>query len=326
MADIARVLIYGDPHLNSKNYGAHLDYAEESLDCFRKITNMAKEKCATHLIGLGDFSYGRFHTLEYREHVEEELTKQYELCNGQHYSLKGNHDSAGYGMTEYDYYIKRGLLRPSCNMTIGNTHITMVDSGQYNKVEPNIGADGESINVLLAHDFFKFRDTRLPDFGKCIEIESMDKWFGVDYLICGHIHNQLIFNGSMARNINGQLVQHDMMVQYPGALSRPVYREGHIDKVGQLIFLIIRDNGEMEYSILDVELWPIEKSFNLAVKAAETAAKQEKEKRVDISDVIQRLNTHERNIGNPEDIILALENVDKRYKDKAVELLKLGQA
>lgn len=326
MGVLARVLIYGDPHLNSKNYGAHRDYAQESLDCYRKITKAVEENGITHLIGLGDFTYGRFHTLEYREAVENELTKQYNLVGGNHYELKGNHDSAGYGMTEYEYYLKKGLLKPSCNMTIGNVHITMVDSGEYNTVVPNIGDEGASINVLLAHDYFKFKDTLMPDFGKAVELDDFTKWYGVDYLICGHIHHQYIFNGMITKEINGQAYGHRMMVQYPGAMSRPVYREGHMEDKGQLIMLTVFDTGEMEYTVLDVELLPLEESFNLSAKAAEKEAKAEKEKRVDISDIIGRLNSHERNVGNPEDIIAAMEGVDTRYKDKAIELLKLGQA
>ena len=326
MADIARVLIYGDPHLSSKNYGAHRDYARESLDCYKKITETVEKHGVTHLIGLGDFTYGRFNTLEYREAVEYELTKQYELVQGRHYELKGNHDSASYGMTEYEYYIKKGLLKPSCNITIGNVHFTMFDSGEYNNTQPNFGVDGESINVVLAHDYFKFSDTLLPDFGKYIELDHMTQWYQMDYLICGHIHSQLAFDGLILKDIDGQTHGKRVMVQYPGALSRPVYREGHMDLVGQLILLTIRDNGEMEYTVLDVELPELDQSFNLSAKAAEQAKKEMKEKRVDISDIIQQLNRHERNIGNPEDIIEAMQGVDERYKKKAIALLELGEA
>lgn len=326
MADIARILIYGDPHLNSKNYGAHRDYATESLDCYRVITQTAKDKQATHLVGLGDLTYGRFHTLEYREAVERELMDQYAIVNGNHYEIKGNHDSAGYGMTEYEYYIKKGLIKPSANMTIGNVHFTMVDSGQSEITNPNIGAEGESINIVLAHDFYRFSDSPLPEMGKYVELDNFTRWHGMDYLICGHIHTQYTFEGLSVKTVDGQAYGHRVMVHYPGSLARPAYREGHVDLVGQLVLLTIRDNGEMKYDILDVELLPIEESFNLAVKEAEKEAKAEKEKRVDLSDIIHQLDTHERNIGNPEDIIMAMKDIDDKYKSKAVELLKQGQA
>ena len=326
MGDLARILIYGDIHLNSKNYGAHINYAQESLGLFKKITETAREKQATHLIGLGDFTYGRFNTLEYREAVERELIEQYQIVNGNRYELKGNHDSASYGMTEYEYYLKKGYFKPSCNITIGNVHISMVDYGQTTKVGMNIGDPDTSINVALGHDLYKFKDTSFPDMGKFIELDNLESWYGIDYLICGHIHHQLITNGMIIKDIDGQSHGHRMLVQYPGSLSRPSYIEGHMDLVGQLIFLVVKDTGELEYNVLDVELPKLEESFNLAVKKAEKELKEAKESRVDISDIIQQLNSHERNIGNPEDIIASMSGIDTKYKDKAIELLHLGQA
>lgn len=324
MASLARILIYGDIHLSSKNYGAHVDYADESLSLFRKITKTVEETQATHLIGLGDLTYGRFNTLEYRQAVEQELTKQYQLVNGNRYELKGNHDSASYGMTEYEYYLVKGYIKPSCNMTIGNVHITMTDYNQEKVGVPNIGDPDNSINIVLAHNFFRFADSRTPNFGKAIQLDNFTRWFGVDYLISGHIHNYNAFEGMIVKDIDGQSHGHRLMLQYPGCLTRPSYTEGAMDTLGHLILLDIRDDGQMEYNLLDVELPKLEESFNLAVKQVQKEAQKAKEQRVDISDVIQRLDTHNRMIGNPEDIILGMQDVDKKYKDKAIELLKIG--
>ena len=322
MAELARVLIYGDIHLSSKNYGAHVDYPSESLHYFRLITEKAKELKATHLVGLGDFTFGRFHTLEYRSAVEKELNKQYDLVAGNRYELKGNHDSATYGMTEYEYYIDKGLLKPSNNLKIGNVNISMVDNGMFHKAEIIDPSKDEEINVVLAHNYFKFKDTRLPEYGKAIELDNFTRWFGVDYLIVGHIHNTEMFEGLVVKEGQG----HPMVVHYPGCLTRPSYREGHMDLQGELVMLTIRDNGEMQYDILDIDLWDLDKSFNLALKAEEKQKKVEKEERVDISDIVQSLNLHERNVGNPEDIIESMDGVDPKYKKKAIQLLKAGQA
>lgn len=325
MGEIARVLIYGDPHLHSKNYGAHNDYANESLECFKKITDAVEKYKVNVLLGLGDFTYGRFHTLEYRAQVEEQLVKQYKLVNGNHMVLKGNHDSAGYGMTEYEYYISKGMFQAARNFTLGCVHFTLVDSGKYNEVIPNIGGD-QSINVLLAHDFFKFKDTQMPDFGKHIELDEFTRWYGVDHIICGHIHSQHKFEGLMINSNGESAVGHRVTVQYPGAMSRPSYREGHMDTKGQLILLTLYDDDTMKYEEIDIELLPLDQSFNLAVKEKEKAKEAEKENRVDISDIISNLSTHERSVGNPEDIIMSMEGIDDKYKKKAIDLLKLGQA
>ncbi len=326
MGTLARILIYGDIHLSSKNYGAHNDYASESIDCFRKITQAAIDNQVTHIIGLGDLTYGRFNTLEYREAVENELTKQYGLVQGNRYELKGNHDSASYGMTEYEYYLKKGLIKASCNMTIGNVHITMFDYGQETVGMPNIGNPDDSINVLLAHNLFKFKDTPLPNMGKAIELDDFERWYGIDFLISGHIHTQNKFEGLMVKEIEGQTHGHRVLVQYPGCLCRPSFMEGKMDITGNLILLEIFDNGTMQYNELDVELLPLDESFNLTAKQSEKELKAEKEKRIDISDIINQLDTHDRTIGNPEDIIESLTGVDDKYKKKAIELLKQGMA
>ena len=88
MEELARILIYGDIHLSSRNYGGHRDYPNESLSYFKDITRYTEELKATHLIGLGDFTFNRFNTLEYREKVERELNKQFELVSGNRYELK----------------------------------------------------------------------------------------------------------------------------------------------------------------------------------------------------------------------------------------------
>ena len=322
MVELARVLIYGDIHLNSKNYGAHINYPEESLEYFREITKKAKELNATHLIGTGDLTFGRFHTLEYRDAVEAELQEQYNIVDGNRFELEGNHDKATYGMTEYDYYIKKGLLKKSANMTIGNVNISMVDYNKYyDQTIIPAGAETE-INVVVAHNYFKFKDTRLPDYGKAIELDSFVDWFGIDYLICGHIHSHHLFDGLIIKDGHG----HPLAVHYLGCMSRPAYREGNMDEEGNLVMLTIRDNGEMQYDIIDIPLRKLEDSFNLDRKKEQKEAKNEKEQRVDISDIVQELNLHQRNVGNPEDIIDSMQGIDDKYKKKAIELLKAGQA
>lgn len=323
MGDLARILIYGDIHLNSKNYGAHVNYPVESLHYFKTITDKVEELKATHLIGLGDLTYGRFHALEYREAVEKELRKQYSLVNGNRYELKGNHDKATYGMTEYEYYINKGLLKKSTNLKIGNVNISMVDYNQCFQSPILDASNKDEINIVLAHNFFKFSDTRIANYGNAIELDYFTKWFGVDYLISGHIHNTEMFEGVIVKGNNG----HPMVVHYPGAMTRPSYREGYMDENGTLIMLTIRDNGEMQYDIISIPLWSLDKSFNLHIKEEEKEKKEEKERRrVDISDIVEQLDKHERNIGNPEDIIEAMQGIDGRYKKKAIELLKAGQA
>lgn len=325
MNNLAKILVYGDIHLSSKNYGAHNDYPKETLDILRKITKKAEEVGATHIIGLGDFAYGRFNTLEYREAVENELIKQNKICGGNRYEIKGNHDKAGYGMTEYEYYIRKGLLKPATNLDIGNVSITMVNYGEHKETVPNIKIEEGRTNVILAHDYFTFKDAMMPFMGKSVELDEFERWFGVDYLISGHIHTSGLYDGMITKNIDGVTHGHRLWVEYLGSMSRPSYMNEKTDEVGHIAVLNIYDDHEMEYDRQEVELLPISEAFNLTVKEKEKEKEAEKRARVDISDIVVGLDKHERSIGNPEDIINALQ-VNEKYKEKAIELLKASQA
>lgn len=312
---VGKIGIVGDIHLSSKNYGAHRNYPVECMEYFRKITELTDEHKLTHLIGTGDLTYGRFHTLEFRQQVEQELNKQYSLVKGNRYELKGNHDISS-SMTERDFYVHSGLIKPSANISIGNVNITMVDYGLTNSTEVNETDTG--VNVIIAHDFYKFSYSKIANFGKAIELDTLEKWIGADILICGHVHKIMEFEGYVTK---GDTV-HKLQVYYPGCMTRPSYREGYLDEQGQFIIITVYADGEVDINKLDVPLWKVEDSFNLEVKAVEKQKKVQKAERVDISDVVKQLDTHDRSIGNPEDIIEGLDDIEPKYKNKAIELLK----
>ena len=224
-------------------------------------------------------------------------------------------------MTEYQYYVNRGLLKTSLNFDIGNLHITMLDykkNGKYTKDNTNIVLGEHQHNIVIAHQYFKFEKTQLPNFGDAILLDNNDVLYGTDYLICGHVHHKMVFDGLISNGLN----QHKCNVEYVGCMMRPAYRDGFMDEVGSIIVLTLYDDGKLEYNVVDIPLWEISKSFNIEEKAIEEEKKAEKEARVDISDIVKQLDSHERNIGNPEDIIDSLVGVDEKYKNKAKELLK----
>lgn len=319
---IARIGIYGDMHLSSKNYGAHRDYPNESLEYFHNITEITQRRQLTHLIGTGDFTFGRFHSLEYRLEIEKNLELQNLATSGNRYEIQGNHDLVTYGMCERDYYIAKGLLKASCNLNIGNLHITMVDYGKEEDTIPNIVDNNTEINLMIAHNYFKFQDTKLPNFGKAIDIDNYTKWFGLDYLVCGHIHKDMEFDG----NIIKDNMAHQVHVNYLGCMMRPAYRSSMMDEKGKVLILTLFDDGQMDIDTEYIELWSLEKSFNLAEKERLEQKKEEKAARVDISDIVKQLDTHDRNVGNPEEIIQGMQGIDDKYKNKAIDLLKSAMA
>ena len=60
------------------------------------------------------------------------------------------------------------------------------------------------------------------------------------------------------------------------------------------------------------------------MKAEEKKKKEEKINRVDISDVVKQLDSHDRNIGSVDQIIESMTDVPEKYKDKAISLLGMA--
>ena len=313
---LAKLLCWGDTHLCSKNYGAHQNYPLETLYYFDKVTNIATEREADYIIGTGDLTYGRFHTLEYRGQVEDILKRQYNLTNGKRYEIKGNHDEASYGKTEYEYYLDRGLFKGSTYIKIGNVNINMVDFGCRNKTDVILGGEDE-INVIITHGFFAFEGSDMPFYGEPILLDEFEKWYGVDYIICGHIHQEHMIQGAI-KNSKGEY--HECVVHYLPCLSRPSYHEGANPDVGTVVMLTVYDDNTMLYETIDVPLLPLEQSFNIAVK--EKKKEHLESVRVDVSEVVNQLASHKRMIGNPEDIIMSKSDIPEKYRLKAVNLLR----
>lgn len=313
---LAKIILSGDPHLSSKNRGAHNDYPSESLYYYNLVGNIAEQHGATHSIDLGDFSYGRFHTLEYRMKVEDELKRQLDYFKGNKWGIKGNHDSASYGKTEFEYYLSRKLFKGSEYIKIGNVNINMVDFDKYDETEVILGGEDE-INVIVTHGYFKFSDSNLPPYGDPIILDNYEKWYGADYIICGHIHEEHLLEGAIHKE-DGSF--HECVLHYLPSLPRPSYLGDATPTMGTVVILTVYANNTMLYETIDVPLLPMEQSFNLALKD------KQKEHRelvhVDVTDVVNSLANHQRVIGDPEVIIMSKEDIPEKYRLKAIELLK----
>lgn len=317
---LARILVHGDLHLHSGKYGAHVNYAKESMGYYEYITNKVEEYGITHVINAGDLTFGRFTDLEYRKKYEELTDRQLRQTQGRHWIIKGNHDSSTRGMTEYEFYLSRGKFRSAENFKIGNVNINMIEhykvGFEEHKFPELIGGENE-INVVIAHNYYKFKDTNLPEYGnEAINLDECGGFFGVDYLVCGHIHTPHMFMGQVIKDSRS----HDLVVEYLGCPTRPAYLgENMYDKV-KLLVLTVYDDGTMEYDSKDMQLLPLEESFTLADMADEEELS--KLKRVDVSDVVSTLASYDRMVGDPEHIIMNMSGLKKEYRDMAVHLLK----
>jgi DNA repair exonuclease SbcCD nuclease subunit len=318
---LAKILVYGDLHLSSKNYGAHRDYPKESLYCLSMLKDTIKEENITHVIGCGDFSFGRFNSIEYREAVDNNLSEILEATNGNHWELKGNHDSATYGKTERDYYVSRGLIKESENIIIGNVNISMIDYGLEKKADVLIKDTEDMVNIIVAHNFVKCSDNRVANFGDALILDQFEKWFGADYIICGHVHKDMEFDGGICKDGMG----HKVHINYPGCMTRPAYKQGQMDDKAKFVVITVYDNNRVSIDNIYKELWALEESFCIENIEDIGKKKEEANKRVDIRDILDKLDESERGIGGIEEIINGYTDIDEKYRKKAIELLSRAQ-
>lgn len=310
MSNPFRILVTGDMHLSSKNYGSHINYPGESLEMFQFVTECLANNDCGMLIGLGDFTYGRFHDLDYRLAIEEELTKQNELTNGNRYELKGNHDKLTSGTSEWEFYVKKGLLKNVPYIDTPCARLHLVNFGEeFNE----LAIDHSKKNIVFGHNYFKYKSTLLPNYGEAIILDDFKTWQYVDLIITGHIHDIITCKGYI---IGDGPNQKEIPVLYLGCPNRPSYKKQDLDTQGK--FLILDCSGE-QISIQELlfDLPPIEDVFLLG-----DIPDSKNEPLVDVSDIVRDLVAHERVMNDPEQIIDILTDFTPEAKQRAKELYR----
>lgn len=317
---IAKVLISGDDHLkSSKKHGQHNDYGAESLYYFKMLGDYCIENEITHWIGLGDLTYGRFTSLEYRDKVEEELSRQNKILNGNRWIIKGNHDRSSSGMTEYDYYLKKGYFKGSELLQIGPLNINMIDNKDKIKdysTAPVLVEENKQ-NILLTHGYFTFKGQKL-DFGESVLLDDMHNWYNCSLILCGHIHTKTVLEGFIN---DGKGNACKTTVCYLPCLSRPSYLEGRNPEFGQVVVIEVYENY-IDAQMKDIELLPLEKSFNIeGIMAANK--KEELTSKLDLKDIVSQLDDYNFNVAlNPEDVIMGMSEVPEKVRKRACEYIK----
>jgi len=310
---LAKYFVTGDDHYSSNNRGNHKDYSYETLYYARKKLDIAKERGITHWISTGDFTYGRFNRLEYRIEVEKILQEQRNLTNGNHYMIKGNHDISNKGMTEYEYYLDKGMFKSGTNITVGNCNINMVDHGKHETTDVII-EEGKT-NLLFTHGCFTFNTSNYFKNFNPIILDNFEKWFGIDMIISGHIHTRTIVDGVMYKGNRGK----KLLIDYLPCLSRPEYKNGDNEEIGYVAIVEVYDDT-VKYEVIEFPLLPLEESF--ALEKMKKDMEHKETIRINMGNVVSSVNSFDRNIGNPEDIINGKMDVSKEIRDKAIELYR----
>ncbi|GHU93235.1 hypothetical protein FACS1894208_02350 [Clostridia bacterium] len=264
-----RILVYGDIHLSSRKRTNRNNYPDESLHYFKFVTEQAEQLDVDCIVGLGDFSYGDFNNLKFRAIVEELLDRQVTQTHGERYELQGNHDISNVGLSERDFYVERGKIKEAKGsfrgeyatvslLNYGDAALYSSDGGQSLETNP------DKTNIVLCHDFLRFQDSKISGYGNAgYTIEGLPGLNGVDWFVCGHIHDML------SDRSGGRVLF------YPGAMARPVAKGAIMEKAA--LVLIDTDSADDTVQIYEVELLPVEESFDLQRIARGKADKEYRE-------------------------------------------------
>lgn len=308
-----KLLIHGDIHLCSKNYGSHVNYPKESLECYEMITQMLEDEDCGVMVGLGDLTYGRFHDLDYRLEVEKLFNRQVELTEGRKYELKGNHDKMTTGKSEWEFYHEKGVFKNPDYVDIGCVRFHFVNHGEEGR---DLQIDKTRQNVVFAHNYFKYANNLTPIYGEGIQLDRFEKWKDVDFIICGHIHDVMKLGGFIISGEDGE-VRKEIPVYYLGALTRPSYKKQGLDTIGNLL-TIDCSGSEMKMEVIEIELPPIDEVFLVA----QLDTPKDNREKIDVSDIVRELAEHDRTLGDPENIIDTLNVFSLEVREKAKELYR----
>lgn len=300
---MSRVLIYGDPHLCSKRVGYHKDYAEHSLNNLRYIESLVREHECDTVICLGDFADGTF-SLNYRLEVDKVLQDLNGYTKGNHYTLKGNHDVSTAGLTEYDYYTNKGLIKNTDVLELDGCNIYFANYGCIDDIKLR---DNGKKNILLSHDYLVFNGSKgVNPYYKPIYVEDCLNLLDMDLIICGHIHNKVRYT------------KDGVHIIYPGSSSM-----GSIDSDTTCYFIILdcdEDNYKLnfiEYSKSKEDLYDLVK-YNLDVERKQLTDSVKE----NITEVLnlESLESYSLDVTNFRLVINGLD-IDKEVKDCAIKLL-----
>lgn len=315
---IVRILVVGDNHISSSNRSNHIDYPGEGVEALEFIVNTVAERGITHYIGLGDITYGKF-DLTYRAKIDSLYAKRNELTNGNVVELRGNHDMSLKGISEWEYYnTHRKLINTAVGLVSVSDGYKYLDLNGVRLHFVDYGAEKCELQILegatnfaFAHNYFKFKESNMANYGKAIDLDYYEQWFGVDAIFCGHIHQNKMLKGSMFKGGSSK----EVLVYYPGNLIRTDFLKD-MPQAGEALIITVED-GNATFEKIAIPWRSEEDAFQVGDIIKER-------KKVDISDIVKSLNDKERHIGNPESIIQNMSDYDIKYREKAIELLREG--
>ncbi|MNL91162.1 3',5'-cyclic adenosine monophosphate phosphodiesterase CpdA [compost metagenome] len=237
-----RVLIIGDLHLSDVFRGRHVDYLGNCLEVLGMITKTIEQNEITHLILTGDLIGVNEKNFKYRDTLlalMKILQHWNKLTNNNVYSVRGNHDSAA-KLTDFDVCLSLDLIKNVAYFDAGWSRYHLINYGEEGR---KLDIDDDKHNVAVVHNNIQVEgETNWFVGGKSeITLSSMDNWYGVDFVVAGHIHNPSV------KVVTTSIRDWSVSLFYPGSPTRPIHDKRVWEQCYGLVF--ISDDITDDYSV-----------------------------------------------------------------------------
>ena len=339
------VLVVGDLHISDKYTGKHKDYLSNCFKVLNDITAKLELEKPCALFLLGDIVGLRETNIGSRE-VLSNFCKVLKYWNSicPVYSVRGNHDMAGYPDFKLledldliitsekcggyvDYYAKEDVDCPELRFHLvdyGSEHrdlnIWALSAEELALAEEQGVKPKTASNIVLGHANYTIEGVTTwyrADGG--IELNTLSNFKDVDFVISGHIHSP-----SNTINCVNMFGGKPSMLFYPGCPTRPSVKDNTQDSC---YFVVLKYSPELDATNVNIDEWKLAPSSEVFYKDEHFVQEQtseEAERKAALTDVLNDMMQYRLSSGDPIKQVELVPNASKEAKDIAIDYLKMA--
>lgn len=255
MANSKRVAFIGDLHFYDGASKSHIDYYANCKDCMDKYTAELEASKPDYILLAGDIVGLSERVLRTRLGLSvliSYLKRWSEICNGNLYSIAGNHDfTKGEALSEFDLLTLLGIIKTAKHVDINGLRVHMID---YGSEMEEIELSSTQHNVALMHANLQIDGyTTWFHADEGIALSSLRNLKGVELVICGHIHNP------SPRTCSTSIEDSEVSLLYLGCATRPKRRDTWSNVY--VAYADCEDSGDVRFDLKVIALRPCEEIF-----------------------------------------------------------------
>lgn len=212
-----KVAFVGDLHFYDGQTKAHKDYYMNCRACMDAYTAEFEATKPDYIFLSGDLIGLSERVMRTRLGLSifiSYLKMWSKICNGNLYSIAGNHDyTKGESMSDFDLLVMLGLVKQAPHVDIAGMRVHLIN---YGAEREEIELDVSKHNIALMHANLQIDGyTNWFHADEGIALSSLRNLKGVELAICGHIHNP------SPRSCSTSIEDQGISLFYLGCATRP---------------------------------------------------------------------------------------------------------